>query len=45
MATGDALLTGISVGRECGIIGQDQDVYLGELVEDKIMWEKQVENE
>lgn len=38
MATGDAALTGISVARECGIINPDSDVYLGEMVENEIVW-------
>ena len=39
MATGDAVLTGISVGRECGIIDSSITVYLGELEGESITWE------
>ena len=35
MATGDNMLTAISVGRKCGIISETQVVYLGDLVGDK----------
>ena len=39
MATGDAVLTGISVGRECGIIDSSITVYLGELEGESITWQ------
>lgn len=39
MATGDAVLTGISVARECCLINPSITVYLGELREDKVYWE------
>lgn len=39
MATGDAVLTGISVSRECGLISSDIPVYLGELEGNDIVWE------
>lgn len=39
MATGDAILTGISVGRECGIINSSYPVYLGEMDKDEVVWE------
>jgi cation-transporting ATPase 13A3/4/5 len=39
MATGDAVLTGISVGRECGIIDKNITVYLGELEGNSIVWQ------
>lgn len=39
MATGDAVLTGISVARECNLISPIKPVYLGELQNDEIMWE------
>ena len=32
MATGDNMLTAISVGRKCGIVKTDQKVYLADLV-------------
>ena len=39
MATGDAVLTGISVGRECGIIDSSITVYLADLEGESITWE------
>jgi cation-transporting ATPase 13A3/4/5 len=39
MATGDAVLTGISVSRESGLIKSNIPVYLGELDKDDITWE------
>jgi magnesium-transporting ATPase (P-type) len=33
MATGDNMLTAISVGRKCGIVNEEQRVYLAELVD------------
>jgi cation-transporting ATPase 13A2 len=32
MATGDNMLTAISVGRKCGIVQEEQTVYLADLV-------------
>lgn len=32
MATGDNMLTAISVGRKCGIVNPEQTVYLADLV-------------
>lgn len=34
MATGDNILTALSVGKKCGIIKEEQIVYLGDLIED-----------
>lgn len=34
MATGDNVLTAISVGRECNIIDPQVDVYLAEIQKD-----------
>lgn len=34
MATGDNMLTALSVGRKCGIIEENKTVYLGDLVGD-----------
>jgi cation-transporting P-type ATPase 13A2 len=34
MATGDNVLTAISVGRECNIIAADLEVFLGDLRND-----------
>jgi cation-transporting ATPase 13A2 len=38
MATGDAALTGISVGRECGMIDLNSNIYFGDLIHEKIQW-------
>jgi cation-transporting ATPase 13A2 len=42
MATGDNVLTAISVGRECAIIDAETEVFLGDVRregnEDKIFW-------
>jgi cation-transporting ATPase 13A3/4/5 len=40
MATGDNTLTAISVGRECNILHGDQDVYFGDVDNDRIVWKK-----
>jgi magnesium-transporting ATPase (P-type) len=32
MATGDNVLTAISVGRECNIIEADAEVFLGDMI-------------
>jgi magnesium-transporting ATPase (P-type) len=34
MATGDNMLTAISVARKCGIVKEEQVVYLADLIED-----------
>ena len=34
MATGDNMLTAISVARKCGIVKEEQIVYLADLIED-----------
>lgn len=44
MATGDNALTAISVGRECGMIDSEKDVFLGDLSKnrfgkDEIVWQ------
>ena len=39
MATGDAVLTGISVARECKLLESSLPVYLGELLDDEIAWQ------
>ena len=39
MATGDNVLTGMSVARECGMITKKGDVYLGELMGNSISWQ------
>ena len=39
MATGDAVLTGITVARDCGMINGSDDVYLGEIVGGRLKWE------
>jgi len=42
MATGDNILTAISVGRECSIVGNDTEVFLGDVKNfhgvDRIYW-------
>ncbi len=43
MATGDNVLTGISVGRECGIIDAESKVFLGDMRTDmngvkRVIW-------
>ena len=39
MATGDAVLTGISVSRECGLIKSNIPVYLGDVESGDVIWE------
>ncbi len=34
MATGDNMLTALSVGRKCAMINNEEIVYLGDLIED-----------
>jgi cation-transporting ATPase 13A3/4/5 len=38
IVTGDAMLTSIKVGRECGMIDSSQDIYFGEFVEESLNW-------
>jgi cation-transporting P-type ATPase 13A2 len=38
MATGDNMLTAISVGRECNIIEKENPVYYGDVNNDCIIW-------
>ena len=38
MATGDNMLTAISVGRECNIIEKEKLVYYGDVSNDCIIW-------
>lgn len=45
MATGDAVLTGISVGRECGLIESTMPIYLGELDNNEVVWQLFESNE
>ncbi|CAG9316904.1 unnamed protein product [Blepharisma stoltei] len=40
MATGDAVLTAISVAKECHIINPEIPVYLAEMVDEEIRWER-----
>ena len=35
MATGDNVLTAISVGRECNLIEPDHEVFLGDIIKTK----------
>ena len=44
MATGDNVLTAISVGKSCGIVNEDSQVYIVELIKDengndKVVWQ------
>ena len=39
MATGDNMLTAISVGRECNIIEKEKPVYFGDVSNDCIIWQ------
>ena len=39
MATGDNTLTAISVGRNCGMLKENVDVFLGEVNEGAILWQ------
>lgn len=38
MITGDTALTGIFIARQCGMIGSDQKVLLGDLLNGQIVW-------
>ena len=38
MATGDNTLTAISVGRECDILDNNQEVFFGDVVERRLVW-------
>jgi len=38
MATGDNTLTAISVGRDCNILDKEQQVYFGDIKDDKVVW-------
>lgn len=39
MATGDAVLTGICVAKECEILSPNMTVYLGDIIDTTIIWE------
>lgn len=39
MATGDNTLTAISVARQCNILGPSQEVYFGDIIDQKLIWE------
>jgi cation-transporting ATPase 13A3/4/5 len=41
MATGDNTLTAISVARQCKILEQYQDVYFGDIVNERLVWKSQ----
>lgn len=49
MATGDNVLTAISVGRECNIIDSETEVFLGDLKNEngveKIFWKSTKSND
>ena len=38
MATGDNTLTAISVARQCNILGPDEEVYVGDVEDEKVVW-------
>ena len=38
MATGDNTLTAMSVARQCNIIKENQNVYFGDIENDRIVW-------
>ena len=40
MATGDASLTGLAISRECGIIPKGDEVYIGDVIDGKPVWNK-----
>ena len=42
MATGDNTLTAISVARQCKILEMDQDVYFGEVINNRLVWKSQI---
>jgi len=42
MATGDNTLTAISVARQCQILDKDQEVYFGDIINQKLVWKSQV---
>jgi cation-transporting ATPase 13A2 len=42
MATGDNTLTAISVARQCNILDNDQEVYFGDIINQKLVWKSQV---
>ena len=41
MATGDNTLTAISVARQCKILNKHQDVYFGDIVNERLVWKSQ----
>jgi cation-transporting ATPase 13A3/4/5 len=41
ISTGDALLTAAAVGKACGIIDKDEEVILGSLIGEEIVWESE----
>lgn len=40
MSTGDAILTAVCVAKECGITDPKKTVFMGEIMNDEIVWEK-----
>ena len=42
MATGDASLTGLAVGRECGIVPLQDEIFIGDLATGGVMWQRHV---
>jgi cation-transporting ATPase 13A2 len=43
MATGDNVLTAISVARQCAILNQESEVWLADVVTDKRTGDEQIE--
>jgi cation-transporting ATPase 13A3/4/5 len=41
MATGDNTLTAISVARQCRILEMNQEVFFGDVVNNKLVWKSQ----
>lgn len=40
MATGDASLTGLAIGKECGIVPDNDEIYIGDLSTSGVIWQK-----
>jgi cation-transporting ATPase 13A3/4/5 len=45
MATGDNMLTALSVGRKCGIVKDEQTVYMGDIIivneKEALVWKRE----
>jgi cation-transporting ATPase 13A2 len=40
MATGDNTLTAISVGKQCGILQEDQTIFYGDVKNGELVWRR-----